>query len=84
MFSTLLKREIIILSTLNLSSVNAFNLAKPQILLFGKELKDFFLKVVKIQDCLVNGKEKGFNPLPDDKILDWFKLKQIADVLKCI
>ena len=20
-----------------------------------------------------------FNPLPDDKILDWFKLKQIAD-----
>ena len=27
----------------------------------------------------------GFNPLPDDKILDWFKLKQIADdILKCI
>ena len=26
-----------------------------------------------------------FNPLPDDKILDWFKLKQIAvDILKCI
>ena len=26
-----------------------------------------------------------FNPLPDDKILDWFKLKQIADeTLKCI
>ena len=26
-----------------------------------------------------------FNPLPDDKILDWSKLKQIADViLKCI
>ena len=25
------------------------------------------------------------NPLPDDKILDWFKLKQIADgILKCI
>ena len=24
-------------------------------------------------------------PLPDDKILDWFKLKQIADdIFKCI
>ena len=27
----------------------------------------------------------NFNPLPDDKILHWFKLKQIADdILKCI
>ena len=26
-----------------------------------------------------------FNPLPDDKILDWSKLKQIADnIWKCI
>ena len=26
-----------------------------------------------------------FNPLPDDKSLDWSKLKQIADyILKCI
>ena len=26
-----------------------------------------------------------FNPLPDDKILDWFKLKAFADdILKCI
>ena len=26
-----------------------------------------------------------FDPLPDDKILDWSKLKQIAnDILKCI
>ena len=26
-----------------------------------------------------------FNPLPDDKILEWSKLKQIADdILKCI
>ena len=25
------------------------------------------------------------NPLTDDKILDWFKLKQVADnILKCI
>ena len=28
---------------------------------------------------------ESFNPLPDDKILDWSKLKQIADdILKCI
>ena len=27
----------------------------------------------------------AFNPLPDDKILDWSKLKQIVDnILKCI
>ena len=27
----------------------------------------------------------GINPLPDNKILDWSKLKQIADdILKCI
>ena len=27
----------------------------------------------------------SFNPLSDDKILDWSKLKQIADdILKCI
>ena len=26
-----------------------------------------------------------YNPLPDNKILDWSKLKQIADnILKCI
>ena len=26
-----------------------------------------------------------FNPLPDDKILDWSKLKQIAEyILQCI
>ena len=25
-----------------------------------------------------------FNPLPDNKILDWSKLKQIADILKGI
>ena len=28
---------------------------------------------------------ENINPLPDDKILDWSKLKQIADeILKCI
>ena len=26
----------------------------------------------------------SINPLPDDKILDWSKLKQIADISKCI
>ena len=29
--------------------------------------------------------KKGLSPLPDDKISDWSKLKQIADdILKCI
>ena len=27
---------------------------------------------------------RALNPLPDDKILDWSKLKQVADdILKC-
>ena len=31
------------------------------------------------------GQNVCVNPLPDDKILDWSKLKQIAkDILKCI
>ena len=30
-------------------------------------------------------KNDGIDPLPDDKILDWSKLKRIADdILKCI
>ena len=33
----------------------------------------------------LNKFEHKVNPLPDDKILDWSKLKQIADnILKCI
>ena len=36
-----------------------------------------FLCISAIRAC--------FNPLPDDKILEWSKLKQIADdILKCI
>ena len=38
MFSTLSKREISILAELNLSSTNAFNLVRAQILLFGQGL----------------------------------------------
>ena len=38
MFSTLSKREIIILSTFHLSSANALNLVQSKILLFGKVL----------------------------------------------
>ena len=38
--------------------------------------------------CLNSNVELNFktklNPLPDDKILHWSKLKQIADILKCI
>ena len=38
MFSTLSKREIVILATFNWSSANAFNLVTSEYLLFGKEL----------------------------------------------
>ena len=32
-----------------------------------------------------NAENAVFNPLPDDKTLDWSKLKQTADnILKCI
>ena len=47
MFSTLSKTKIIILSALNLSSTNAFNLDKSKILSFPKELS-FFLQCVKM------------------------------------
>ena len=38
MFSTLSKREISILANSDLSFTNTFNLVRPQILSFGKEL----------------------------------------------
>ena len=41
MFSTLSKREIVILATFNLSSTNAFNLDWSKILSFGKGLNVF-------------------------------------------
>ena len=40
-FSTLSKREIVILVTFNLSSADAFNLVMSKILLFGKGLSHF-------------------------------------------
>ena len=40
--------------------------------------KALFLRVTGALDCLNN-------PLPDNKILDWSKLRQIPDdILKCI
>ena len=39
MYFTLEKTEILILATLNLSSVNALNLEQSKILSFGKELR---------------------------------------------
>ena len=39
MFSNVSKREVIILTTSNLSFANAFNLDQSEILSFGKELK---------------------------------------------
>ena len=50
----------------------------PQLGLGSKELKK---KSVKYVDLV----QSEFNPFPDDKILDWSKLKQIADdIIKCI
>ena len=51
--------------------------------------KGFFPRHVKRRHCVGMGqvftKEQNFNPLPDNKILDWSKLKQIADdILKWI
>ena len=41
--------------------------------------------ICKITMCVSFDKLYFFNPSPDDKILDWSKLKQIADnILKCI
>ena len=37
------------------------------------------VKQVCLEGLLMLGKLLTFNPLPDDKILDWSKLKQIAD-----
>ena len=60
--------------------------------LFSKDFsKSFKLDVVEaIRICLCNCQQVEFgvvwvNPLPDDKILGWSILKQIADdILKCI
>ena len=50
---------------------------------------NFVLKKVKKKTCIEMRKCRlqalNFNPLPDEKILDWSKSKQIADdILKCI
>ena len=45
-FSSLWKREIIILAMFNLSSANAFNLITSKILLFSKELMWFTVFII--------------------------------------
>ena len=55
-----------------------FNFYQKTKALDVSRLKGFADDIISFIDCAV------FNPLPDDKILDWFKLKQIADdILKC-
>ena len=73
--------------TFILSSANAFSLDQSKILSFGKMVKHSFHSKsnsttnLQSKNCL----NPSLNPLPDDKILDWPKLKQIADnILKCI
>ena len=49
----------------------------------AKEEKDWEIPVPYVKKVV--GKGSCFNPLPDNKILDWSKLKQIADrILMCI
>ena len=51
----------------------------------------FFINLVELQKISMKNRSPfnplthlTLNPLPDDKILDWSKLKQIADdILKC-
>ena len=61
---------------------------------FNQSLKMYYLFKTWQQDVLVKHKcpcnviiimtYSKINPLPDDKILDWSKLKQIADdILEC-
>ena len=37
------------------------------------------IHVLKKLHTLIKSENKSVNPFPDDKILDWFKLKQSAD-----
>ena len=43
--------------------------------ILGKGENDVYQLFLFFPQCF----QKAFNPLPDDKILDWSKLKQIAD-----
>ena len=99
MFSTLSKPNFNFSHTFILSSADAFNLDHSKKLSLSKEFYNRHVKkelvwerlegycVTKFLsqlDLKIAGKIM-VNPLPDNKILDWSKLKQIADdMLKCI
>ena len=62
-------------------SALCLNLDQSEILPTSNGLK----MLVRIKDMLQDCKKELINLLPDDKILDWSKMKQIADdILKCI
>ena len=49
------------------------------------EMENSWVENKSIVNADDGGEYSQFNQLPDDKILDWSKLKQIAgDILKCI
>ena len=51
----------------------------------GKGRKSWLLVLFFFLFPNVRNNSHGINPLPDDQILDWSKLKEIADnILKCI
>ena len=61
MFSTLSRREIIILATFDLSSANALNLVSSKTLSFGKELKRKYLQMTKPLENTVGKGENACN-----------------------
>ena len=67
------------LATINLSSAYAFNLVQAKILLFGKGLINLNQALTLEEMCKFYKNFQYINPLPDDKILDWSKLKAFAD-----
>ena len=84
MFSTLPKTNFNFSVAFNLSSANAFNLDQSKILLCGKELRENRSRegVTERSDCNMQSLPfpiLAFNPFPDDRILDFSKLKKFTD-----
>ena len=53
-----------------------------KIISFVKGRETFWEKEKKLFASIFSFFHSDFNPLPDEKILDWSKLKQIADIFQ--
>ena len=97
-FSTHLEKFLPFLSILKLSSANPLSLEESKICRLGKSEVVVYLDSLVAYVFPFSNKPLSWvlfhssrfdnqfiKPLPDDKILDWFKLKEIADdILRCI